>query len=325
MGNRQTGPKSEDYHTYNPGNQLTSDRERHYVYDGNGNLIGKTETDDGETETWTYAYDGENRLISVVKQEGVETKTVTFKYDSFGRRIEKRVTEDGTTRTRRYFYDNEDILFEYDENGVIGNRYLHGPGIDEPLSVTTDGGTYYYHADGLGSIIALTDAEQKVVQDYEYDAFGNLHDQKNAVKQPYAYTGREWDKETKLYYYRARYYDPKVGRFVSKDPIGFAGGDVNLYGYAQNNPVNYTDPTGLYTKCCAGNTSGEWRRVHWARLFNAICICYWLCEPPSGSIWSGNPYGLPSTYGTIFFDPTIFGEGAGDIESGNNCLCGPPG
>jgi len=218
VGNRQTGPKSQDYYAYNPTNQLTSDREHQYVYAGNGNLIGKTETEGGETETWTYAYDGENRLIGAVEQEGDETKTVAFKYDPFGRRIEKRVTEGSTTTITRYFYDNEAILFEYDETGAIGNRYRNGPGIDEPLSVTTGNGAYYYHADGLGNIIALTDTDRKVVQEYEYDAFGNLYDQKNVVKQPYTYTGREWDKETKLYYYRARYYDAKVGRFISKDP-----------------------------------------------------------------------------------------------------------
>jgi RHS repeat-associated protein len=69
--------------------------------------------------------------------------------------------------------------------------------------------------------------------------------QTGTLSQPYTYTGREWDKETGLYYYRARYYDPMVGRFISKDPIGFAGGDVNLYGYVQNNPVNWIDPFGL--------------------------------------------------------------------------------
>lgn len=63
----------------------------------------------------------------------------------------------------------------------------------------------------------------------------------------YTYTGREWDKETGLYYYRARYYDPIEGRFISKDPISFAGGDVNLYGYTQQNPINFNDPAGLLT------------------------------------------------------------------------------
>ena len=70
------------------------------------------------------------------------------------------------------------------------------------------------------------------------------------VKQPYGFTGREWDKETGLYYYRARYYDPKGGRFIGKDPIGFNGGDVNLYRYVSNNPVNWRDPSGLDAEVC---------------------------------------------------------------------------
>ena len=74
--------------------------------------------------------------------------------------------------------------------------------------------------------------------------FGRMKEHGGEVKQPYGFTGREWDKETGLYYYRARYYDPKGGRFISKDPIGFAGGDVNLYRYVQNNSINRIDPTG---------------------------------------------------------------------------------
>jgi RHS repeat-associated protein len=88
----------------------------------------------------------------------------------------------------------------------------------------------------------LTDEKGRTVQSYDYDSFGNLKDQKERIKQPYTFTAREWDRETGLYYYRARYYDPKVGRFISKDPIGFDGGDVNLYQYVGNNPVNFTDP-----------------------------------------------------------------------------------
>jgi RHS repeat-associated protein len=114
---------------------------------------------------------------------------------------------------------------------------VHGAGIDEPLAMTRDNEIYYYHADGLGSIVALTDKKQRVVESYEYDSFGNLKDNAKSM-QPFTYTGREWDKETELYYYRARYYDPMEGRFIQKDPIGFAGG-INLYSYVGNNPLNY--------------------------------------------------------------------------------------
>ncbi len=108
------------------------------------------------------------------------------------------------------------------------------------------GEIFYYHADGLGSVVALTDANGKTVESYAYSPFGELKRKGDKVKNTYTFTGREWDKEVKLYYYRARYYDPKTGRFISKDPIGFAGGDANLYGYVGENPVNFKDPLGLF-------------------------------------------------------------------------------
>lgn len=235
VGNRLSSDKTQTY-VYNQGNQLVVNG-GNYTYDKNGNLIQKVSPDG----TTTYVWDYENRLIKVTMPDGT---VVEFAYDPFGKRIAKKVTESDAATTTRYFYDNDNILFEYDESGAIGNRYTHGPGVDEHLMVNTGKDKYFYHADGLGSIIALTDSAGNVVQTYEYDSFGNLKDQKNRVKQPFAYTGREWDKETGLYYYRARDYDPMEGRFISKDPIGVQGG-TNLYSYVSNNPVNFTDPTGL--------------------------------------------------------------------------------
>jgi RHS repeat-associated protein len=89
------------------------------------------------------------------------------------------------------------------------------------------------------------DSSRNVVQSYTYDSFG-LPKPQTAFRNSYTYTAREWDKETGLYYYRARYYDPMEGRFISKDPKSFAGGDANLYGYVQNDPINGTDPSGLF-------------------------------------------------------------------------------
>jgi len=112
---------------------------------------------------------------------------------------------------------------------------------------------YYYHADGLGSITGLSDATGTMVQTYSYDAFGNVTPS-GAISQPFAFTGREYDAETSMYFYRARYYDPVVGRFVTRDPIGFAGGDVNLFAYVENSPVNLIDPDGL--ESAAGSRGG---------------------------------------------------------------------
>jgi len=117
--------------------------------------------------------------------------------------------------------------------------------VDEPLAVAKGANVYYYHADGLGSVVALTDFSEATVEGYNYDTFGNVERFGNAVQNTYGFTGREYDLETGLYYYRVRYYDPETGRFISKDPIGFAGGDVNLYNYVLGDPINWGDPTGL--------------------------------------------------------------------------------
>ena len=271
VGNRLTSDHNRTY-TYNRGNQLISENGVSYAYDKNGNLIGKTDAS-GLT---TYFYDYENRLIKVTTPNGMVAE---FKYDPFGRRIEKKITENGIATTKKYFYDNEDIILEYetkaeaDDEGKTGiTRYTHGLGIDEPLAVEQKGNLYYYHADGLGSIVALTDNRGRVVQSYTYDSFGGMKQSGDKVKQPYTYTAREWDEEIKLYFNRARYRDPYTGIFTSKDPISQSPTPnglqklrmciqsnrnklldlfmnkpqrFNLYSYVGNNSVNLTDPSGF--------------------------------------------------------------------------------
>ena len=221
--------------TVDAANRLLEDAVYLYTYDANGNLSTKTKKATGEITRYTY--DFENRLIQLLTPN---SQLITYTYDPFGRRIEKNVN--GTIKS--YLYDNEDIIAEYDGSGVLTTKYTHGLGIDEPLAIEQKNQMYYYHADGLGSIVALTDDKGRVVQTYEYDSFGNMKQHGHKVKQPYTFTGREYDSETGLYYYRARYYDPKIGRFISEDPIGFMGG-INKYAYVGNNPVNWVDPLGL--------------------------------------------------------------------------------
>jgi RHS repeat-associated protein len=271
VGNRLTGPSKNDDYTYGPGNQLLTALGLAYNYDNNGNMTRKGQNrlgnnDKGEhhdsdyakgnehyaSNEWTYAYDFENRLVKAEKNHTI----VTFKYDSFGRRIEKRVKEGENCRNEdvfvhTYVYDGQTIIMEYETTGdgrhknAEATKYVHGPGIDEPLAMTRDNEVYFFHADGLGSVVALTDKRQHVVETYEYDSFGNLKQDFNQPMQLFTYTGRIFDIETGLLDYRARTYDQTLGRFHQKDPIGFKGGDINLYGYVQNNPVNLTDPTGL--------------------------------------------------------------------------------
>ena len=224
VGNRTTGGT-----VVNAGNQLTADANFAYQYDDNGNLTRKTFLATGNFSQYTY--DAENRLTKVEEfAAGNPTPafTSTYRYDGLGRRIEKVANG----QTKRYVYDGEDILLEYDGANVLQARYTHGPGIDEPIAVTKGGSTFFYHQDGLGTVTDLTDSTSATAKSYAYDAYGTIVDQTGTVDQPYTYTGREFDSESGLYYYRERYYDSKTGRFLQQDPIGITG-DLNLYAYVQ--------------------------------------------------------------------------------------------
>lgn len=169
--------------------------------------------------------------------------TVTFRYDPFGRRIQK-VSSGGTIV---FAYDGGTIAEELNAAGAVTTQYTQGQGIDEPLAASLGGTLAFYEADGLGSITSLTDGTGSAVGAYTRDAFGKALTTADTLGNRFRYTGREWDQETGLYYYRARYYDANLGRFLSEDPIKFAGGK-NFYKYVANNPINAIDPTGLKTK-----------------------------------------------------------------------------
>jgi RHS repeat-associated protein len=112
--------------------------------------------------------------------------------------------------------------------------------------------SFYYHADGLGSITEITNQTGTVVQRYAYSSFGKIESQLDPnFSQAYTFTAREIDPEIQLYFYRTRYYDAPNGRFIQEDPVGIASGDLNLYGYVAGRPVTLTDPTGECPWCLA--------------------------------------------------------------------------
>jgi len=205
-----------------------------FTYDANGNMTG-----DG---TKTYEWDAENRLTLVCTgacQAGTDPPNMLarFTYDGNGRRASK--VAGGVTTN--YVYDGGQFLEERLSPGST-KRYVYGRGIDQTLAQVVGGTTTYSVADHLGSIVRTTDSLGAPTLTRQYDPWGNLI--QGSTTGGYAFTGREWDAEAALYYYRARYYDPKTGRFISADPAGL-GVDRNLYAYVGNSPVTASDPLGL--------------------------------------------------------------------------------
>jgi RHS repeat-associated protein len=169
---------------------------------------------------------------------------LTYVYDASGRRIEKKY--DGNTQVK-YVYDGDSCIAEYDGSGTLLRKYIYGPGIDQPVSMIESAGsyagTYYYHFDGSNNVVALTNSSGNTVEVYEYDVYGKVGASDASHPNRFMFTGREFDKETGLYYYRARYYKAEIGRFLQADSVGYEAG-MNLYRYCNNNPWNLLDPLG---------------------------------------------------------------------------------
>ena len=220
------------------------------VFDANGSL---TKTCVGGTVTRTaidctatggtvtsLTYDTLDRMTQAV----AGATTETYAYDQAGKRIRK---VSGATTTN-FHYMGPDIYAEYGTTFTAQNAITtHGPNWDDPILRQTGTGptaiAKFYHQDGLGSVVAVSTATGTTDGTQRFDAWGNKTTVTGAAVATYGYTGREPDASG-LTYYRARYYDPASRRFTQKDPIGYNAGDINLYAYVGNNPVNYTDPTG---------------------------------------------------------------------------------
>jgi len=236
--------------TYDAANEQTAFPSATLSYDQNGNL-----TNDGLN---TYTWDARNRLIGIGGGA-----TAAFNYDALGRRTTKSIG----SLTSQFLYDRHDVAAELGA-GAVGANYLRSLNIDEPFIRQTSLGNEHYHGDALGSSLALSNTQGSPGTTYTYEPFGKTAVTGTSLN-PFQFTGREHEGPalsgvdgTGLYYYRARYYQPRVQRFLSEDPIGFAGGDVNLYGYVGQNPFLRTDPSGQFVLlpialgCVLGAASG---------------------------------------------------------------------
>jgi RHS repeat-associated protein len=231
VGNRVSSLGVPSYQ-YNSSNELTSSSLGSYTYDNNGNTLSDA---NGRSYTWDF----ENRLVQAIVS-GTSGGTTAFKYDPFGRRIQKS----GPLGTTNYLYDRLNVVEKLDSTGNALTRYSLIPGIDEPLAQLESGSTSYYDADGLGTITSLTAPAGTIAATYTYDAFGSLIASTGSITNTFRYTGREFDSETGLYFYRTRYLDQSIGRFISEDPTEYEGG-INYFNYTRNNAANLVDPLGL--------------------------------------------------------------------------------
>ena len=237
-GNATNGTRS---YTANGLNQYTAAAGAAVTHDANGNLTG-----DG---TWSYGYDQNNRLRTATKAG----TSATMAYDAEGRMRQSVVN----AATANLLYDGVALVAEYDAGGSLQNRWVHGPGIDEPLvayvGATTANKSWLYK-DHLGSIVGAADGTGTSTAIYSYGPYGEPN---ITSGQRFRYTGQQLIGGLDIYYYKARVYSPTLGRFLQTDPIGTAD-DLNLYGYVGNNPVNRTDPTGLMRSPYAGSGGGSW-------------------------------------------------------------------
>ncbi len=195
----------------------------------------------------------------IVDDVNIGNFNIEYAYDALGRRIEKRAGGDAT----RFVYDGAQVVEEWTISGggspTLAASYVYGLYVDEVLTMRRGGNDYYCHGDDMHNVVKLTDEDGEVVEGYDYgdygqpefyDAAGNLLDvTASALGNPFLFNGHEWNPDTGLYWYRTRYMDPELGRFVARDTIGLWGDEKNLgnpYTYLSNNPWSGLDPYGQW-------------------------------------------------------------------------------
>lgn len=287
--------------TVDTGNRLVAAAGYHMAYDADGDLIRKYWSADSAVFNQHLFWNALSQLDSAITTDSSGTSTVTFGYDGFGRRVRKTVFGSDTTG---YLYLGADLFMRLNASGSWTTEYSYLPGVDQPQAITTSAGATYYVARDArsGSVRGLVrPSDDSTVALYTYTPFGELVPalSVDTVPNDLKFAARELDGRTNLYYFRSRYYDPQVGRFISEDPTGLAGG-INGYAYAGNDPVNGRDPTGL----------------------SMYMTCVTYQSKPATYVYVGGQGGLqsPAEYSTVCWET---GSGTGGQVIGSSGAWGP--
>ncbi|MCC6231852.1 MAG: hypothetical protein IT580_04370, partial [Verrucomicrobiales bacterium] len=251
-------------------NQITATSDSTFAYDNEGNLTRRVDTAD--REVYEFSWDHRNRLTAVTVKNlvGDLIRTITYQYDGLNRRVSESVNivaPSPRESTRYFVYDGASVWAEYlDADGVAKPaeaevQWVYLRGLTADMLLAQDGGTsdsvLWILADASGNVRDVINSTGGLEDHIRLDAFGIVVSRTNgALDQRHFLAGREYDSDTGLYFMRARYYDPALGRFISQDPLGVAGGN-NRYGYAGNDPVNRADPTGMFMTKVENLTSRE--------------------------------------------------------------------
>ncbi len=223
---------------YGKGGLLLEHDGRKYRWSDRGTLAAVV-AQDGET---SFTFDDFDRLISIRAADGRE---VNYSYDENGLLVSRR----SGNRTTYYVWDGANLLAEFDESGKVTRWYVQGPGIDRVLAIVEDDQAYYLHRDENGSIILATDKSGKPAGAWTYDPFGNLVARCGDWQSPVLFCGLLYEPLFDLYYMRSRFYDPKTGSFLSRDPAPLAPEnpqEAHPYLYARGNPLLFKDPSGAF-------------------------------------------------------------------------------
>jgi RHS repeat-associated protein len=227
--------------SYDAQDRLTEWNDLEFAYNDNGEMIEKTDT--GSSQTTTYDWDAWGRLKSVTLPN---TTVVSYQYDGSGRKA--KVLVNGSLDYAILYQDQLKAVAQMDSSGVLIARFVWGEKINVPEYVFKGGVMYRLVTDPRGSVRLVVHASNgTVAQRFDYDEWGRVTHDSNPGFQPFGYAGGLYDHRTGLVQFGARHYNAEVGRWLSKDPILFDGGDTNLYGYVLNDPINFVDPTGNFS------------------------------------------------------------------------------